>query len=210
LDAKYSRKGAYLYSQAIDMPEIPTPDFLFKPSVRPAAATLSPAAVSATSPSSFTLGSPVVANGGRLPKEFTGDGASATPPLEWSSPPAGTKSFALVMHHLDPEGKTKWYWTLYNIPADVRSLSSNVQGVGTLGNNSVNGRTEYAPPHSKRSRDKTYTLTLYALSAPLEPEVSPAEVSRDVLLAAMKDKLLAASEMQVVYAREGSVAGQGN
>ena len=26
------------------------------------------------------------------------------------------------MHHLDPEGRTKWYWTLYNIPASVDHL----------------------------------------------------------------------------------------
>jgi phosphatidylethanolamine-binding protein (PEBP) family uncharacterized protein len=85
--------------------------------------------------------SPAVANGGRLPAEFTGDGAGITLPLEWSAPPAGTKSFAIIMHHVDPEGKTKWYWTLYNIPAEVRSLTKNVQGIGTLGNNSVNGKT---------------------------------------------------------------------
>jgi len=44
-------------------------------------------------------------------------------------------------------------------------------------------------------------LTLYALSTPLQPGVAPAEVTRDVLLAAMKDKILARSELQVVYAR---------
>ncbi len=71
---------------------------------------------------------------------YTGDGSSITPPLEWNSPPKGTKAFALIMHHIDPEGKAKWYWTLYNIPADVRTLTAGVQGIGILGNNSVNGR----------------------------------------------------------------------
>ena len=114
------------------------------------------------------------------------------------------------MHHIDPEGKTKWYWTLYNIPADVSALPRNVQGIGTLGNNSVNGRIGYAPPHSKGPGDKTYVLTLYALSAPLQPAVTPAQVTREVLLAAMKGRVLASSELPVVYARgEAAVASKG-
>jgi phosphatidylethanolamine-binding protein (PEBP) family uncharacterized protein len=149
----------------------------------------------------FEFRSPAVAPGGRLPTEYTGDGAGATPPLEWTAPPAGTKAFAVIMHHVDPEGKTKWYWTLYNIPAGVTNLTSNARGIGTAGNNSVNGRTGYAPPHSKGPGDKTYVLTLYALSATVQPAVPSAEVTRDVLLAAMKDKVLGTAELKVVYAR---------
>ncbi len=55
-------------------------------------------------------------------------------------------------------------------------------------------RLGYAPPHSKGPGDKTYILTLYALSAPLKISVPAAQVTRDVLLAAMKDKILASSE----------------
>ena len=98
--------------------------------------------------SGFILTSPAAEDGGQLPVEYTGDGESATPPLEWSGAPAGTKSFALIMHHIAPD-KTKWYWIIYNIPAKVKSLPKNVKGVGTLGSNSVNGRVGYAPPHSK-------------------------------------------------------------
>ena len=121
---------------------------------------------------SFVLRSSEVTDGGTLPVEFTGDGASATLPLEWSGAPAGTKSYALIMHHIDPQGVVKWYWTLYDIPADVLSLPKNVKGVGTLGNNSVNRRREYAPPHSKGPGPKTYIYTVYALSAP--PQITVA------------------------------------
>ena len=107
------------------------------------------------------------------------------------------------MHHIDPQGKTKWYWTLYNIPPDVHSLPKEVHGIGSLGNNSVNDQVGYAPPHSKGPGDKTYILTVYALSSLVEPPVPPAQVSREVLLAAMKDKVLASSELKVVYARQG-------
>jgi phosphatidylethanolamine-binding protein (PEBP) family uncharacterized protein len=159
----------------------------------------------------FALHSPAVADGGTLPTEFTGDGASATLPLEWSDGPKGTQSYALIMHHLDPEGKTKWYWTLYNIPAGVRSLPRNSEGIGTLGNNGVNRRVGYAPPHSKGPGAKNYVLTLYALSAPVQISKPPSEVNREVLLAAMKDITLASTDLNVVYTRpEGATtAAQG-
>ena len=213
LDAKYTCKGAYLFSQAIDMPKIPNTDFLFaaaaatKPA--PAAgASSAPVAAPVSAATAFALRSPEVADGGMLPKDYTGDGTSSTLPLEWSGAPAGTKSYALIMHHLDPEGKTKWYWVLYNIPADTKSLPKNVKNVGTLGNNSVNGRTEYAPPHSKGPGPKTYVYTVYALSAPVKLDVKPAEVNRDVLLAAMKGNTLASTELRVVYSRPAGATDQ--
>jgi Raf kinase inhibitor-like YbhB/YbcL family protein len=207
----YHSAPAYLYSNPLQkLPTLPSSDFLFSApgpsSAAPAAATAAPTARE----SAFTLRSPAFTNGGRLPVEFTGDGANTTPPLEWNEPPAGTKAFALIMHHVDPQRKTKWYWTLYNIPGDIRALPANVKGVGTLGNNSVNGRVGYAPPHSKGPGDKIYILTLYALSAPVQLPVAPAEVTRDVLVGAMKDKVLASSELQVVYARSVASGAQGS
>ncbi|MCX7428946.1 MAG: SUMF1/EgtB/PvdO family nonheme iron enzyme [Planctomycetia bacterium] len=156
---------------------------------------------------SFVLRSSEVADGGTLPTEFTGDGASATLPLAWTGAPAGTKGYAIIMHHIDPEGNAKWYWILYNIPATVQRLPKNARGVGTLGNNSVNERTEYAPPHSKGPGPKTYIYTVYALSAPPQLTVPPTEVNRDVLLAAMKDGILGSAELQVVYTRQGEDQG---
>ena len=152
----------------------------------------------------FVLRSPEVADGGTLPVDFTGDGSGATLPLAWDGVPEGTVSFAVIMHHVDPEGKTKWYWVLYNIPADSRSLPKNASVVGTLGNNSVNGRAEYAPPHSKGAGEKTYIYTIYALSALPQFGVEPVKVSREVLLAAIKDSILGSAELKVVYTRQGN------
>ncbi len=149
----------------------------------------------------FVLSSPEVADGGALPIDYSGDGTGATLPLDWTGAPAGTKSYALIMHHLDPQGVTKWYWTLYNIPANVAALPKNVRGVGTLGSNSVNREIGYAPPHSKGPGPKTYVLTLYALSDTLAINQPPAEVNREVLLTAIKGKVLASAELHVVYTR---------
>lgn len=104
------------------------------------------------------------------------------------------------MHHVAPDA-TKWYWVLYNIPADVTSLPKNVTGIGTLGNNSVNRKLGYAPPHSKGPGPKKYTYTVYALSTALKITAPPEEVSRNVLLAAMKDSILATAKLNVIYSR---------
>lgn len=172
------------------------------PPTPPAAAgNAAPVIEPTSSNGTFMLTSSEVAEGRELPKEFTCDGASATLPLSWKDAPAGTKSFAVVMHHIPGPGDSHWYWVVYNILANVTSLEKNVTGIGTLGNNSVNGETKYAPPCSKGPGEKVYTYTVYALSA--EPQLSaPAsEVSRDVLLDAIKDITLASASLNVTYTR---------
>ena len=150
----------------------------------------------------FVLRSPEVKEDGKLPKEFTGDGAGISPPLEWSGTPEGTKSFALIVHHIAPDA-TKWYWVLYNIPTNVTKLPKGSKDIGTAGNNSVNRNLGYAPPKSKGPGVKKYTYTLYALSAAPKINFEPEDVNRDVLLAGMKDLILATAVMNVVYERAG-------
>ena len=208
LDGYHSAPG-YLYSNPLQkLPTLPNSDFLFVAPPQSAATRTSDSAVTATIENNFTLRSPAFTNGGNLPVEYTGDGASITPPLEWSSPPAGTKAYAVIIHHIDPQGITKWYWTLYNIPASVTNLPKNVKDIGTLGNNSVNGQVGYAPPHSKGPGQKTYVLTVYALSALMQISMPPAEVNREVLLAAMKNHILASAELKVVYDRTSLISSQ--
>lgn len=151
----------------------------------------------------FLLRSPVVESGGRLPREFTGDGAGISPPLEWVGAPEGTQSFALIMHHEAPDG-VKWYWIVHDIPPNVTGLTKGVTGVGKVGGNSINRRLGYAPPHSKGPGDKRYTLTLYALSAPPRIDLPAARVNRDVLLRAMKGLILDTAELTFISARAGS------
>ena len=208
----YTSAPAYLYSSPMKaLPAIPNTDFLFSASgaaTQPAQAVGTPLPILGEK-GTFVVKSPEVADGGTLPKEFTGDGASATLPLEWSGAPAGTKSYAVIMHHIPGPGDAKWYWILYNIPADTKGLPKNAKDVGVLGNNSVNGRTEYAPPHSKWPGPKTYIYTVYALSAPVTLDVKPSEVNRAVLLAAMKDSILATGELKVVYSRPAGATEPG-
>jgi phosphatidylethanolamine-binding protein (PEBP) family uncharacterized protein len=170
----------------------------------PGASTATPAAPTATTANpaatgSFTLNSSAVANGGALPATYTCDGASQSPPLAWSNAPAGTQSYALSMHHIAPDA-THYYWTVYNIPASVSAIPANNTSIGTYGANSVNPTLVYAAPCSRGPGLKNYTITLYALSAAANIPAGTT-VTRDVLLAAIADRTLAASALNITYSR---------
>ena len=151
--------------------------------------------------STFKLTSPAVKDGEKLPVEFTGDGDGASPPLAWTGMPKGTQSLVLIMHHLDPEGKTKIYWLMHDINPQTTSVAENATDFGKMGISTVHHRVEYASPHSKGPGEKKYVLTLFALSA--KPDLSQAEspITVDPLLAAMKGKILAAADLTVLYTR---------
>jgi Raf kinase inhibitor-like YbhB/YbcL family protein len=158
-------------------------------------------------PAGFSLCSSAFVDGGELPAEFTCDGDRASPPLQWSDPPAGTKSFAITMHHTPGPGDMHVYMVVYNVPAATRALAKNARDAGVFGINTVNGKQEYTPPCSKGPGAKTYTLTVYALSAEPRFTVAPNAVTMDMLLAAIKDKTLATAAINVNYSRPDKPAG---
>jgi phosphatidylethanolamine-binding protein (PEBP) family uncharacterized protein len=153
----------------------------------------------------FQLRSPAFIDGGVLPIEFTGDGEGISPPLAWTAGPPGppgppgTKGYALIMSHVDREGRTKWYWIVWNIPATTKALPNGNQSIGITGTNSINPNLAYAPPHSRGPGTRTYVLTLYALSAPPRLSFPPDQVSRDVLLRAMRGLILARTELRTTH-----------
>lgn len=156
----------------------------------------------------FTLTSPVVKDGAALPAEFTGDGASASLPLAWSNIPKGTVSLALVMHHLDPEGKTKIYWLMYDIDPKTMSVGKNATDFGKMGLSTVHNRAEYAPPHSKGPGLKKYVLTLFALSVKPDLTNAATPITAESLMAAMKGKILGAADLNVTYTRSAGASSE--
>jgi Raf kinase inhibitor-like YbhB/YbcL family protein len=126
----------------------------------------------------FKLSSPDFKEGGTIKEQNAASvmgctGQNVSPALEWKNPPAGTKSFALMVH--DPDAPTGgsgfWHWIVYNIPADATSLPA---GAGkpdstTLPKGAVQGNTDMAapgyvgpcpPPGSAKHH---YNFVLYAL-----------------------------------------------
>ncbi len=143
--------------------------------------------------------SPAFEPGGSIPIVFTGDGASASPPIEWKDAPKGTKSFAINVWHIPGPGDIKSYWVVYNIPANVTKLAKNDKSTGTVGLNDKN-RREYDPMKSKGPGVKQYHVTVFALSAELK--ITPDKATRANLLAAIKDITLAEGTLDFQYERK--------
>jgi Raf kinase inhibitor-like YbhB/YbcL family protein len=138
----------------------------------------------------FTLTSPAFKNNGVIPEQYSFNGMGCTgknvsPPLEWKNPPAGTKSFALMVHDPDaPTGSGWWHWVVYNIPADAKSLPEGATA-DTLPKGAMMGNSDFGkpgwggpcpPPGSGKHH---YNFSLFALKVDkieVPPGASPAMV----------------------------------
>jgi Raf kinase inhibitor-like YbhB/YbcL family protein len=155
---------------------------------------------------SFMLTSPAIKDGGMLPADLkcTRDGGDGvTPPLAWDGVPDGTKNLALIMHHY-PRGRVEGvdapsqYWLLWNIPSETRALPrGNPASIGDEGADKDERRTGYTPPCSPPGSLHEYTITLYALSAPLDtlPPHDDPNVDWSVMTKAMNGKIIASSHI---------------
>lgn len=148
----------------------------------------------------FMLTSPAFADGQRIPANFSCDGEDRSPPLSWSGPPAGTRSFALVVDDPDAPNGTFRHWGTWNIPADADRLE---EGQGDTLPQAVNdfGRTGYGgacPPRGHgphRYRFKLFALDTKELDLPAGSSVEAVE-------AAAAKHQLARAELTGTYERK--------
>jgi hypothetical protein len=112
--------------------------------------------------------SPAFEAGGAYPAKFTCDGASASPPVEWSGAPEGTKCYALNVWHIPGPGDVKSYWVVSNIPANVTSLPRNATNIGVDGINDGGGPG--MTPCAPRGQDPR---PITSRSTPCRPSWSP-------------------------------------
>lgn len=100
-------------------------------------------------------------------------GGNLSPALEWANPPAGTKSFALLVH--DPDAPTGgsgwWHWVVIDIPATSRQLPTGAgtpEGTG-LPTGATQWKTDFGGPGwggpcpPVGNRPHHYHFTLHAL-----------------------------------------------
>jgi phosphatidylethanolamine-binding protein (PEBP) family uncharacterized protein len=124
---------------------------------------------------------------------------SPSPALAWSGVSAGTSELALTLTTIALDG-TKYNWVLFHIPASTTSLSSGTT-VGTAGVSTDGPELRYYPPCSTGPGLKTYTFTLYALSAAPTFSVPESKVTGPVLEAAIAPLTLASRQLSVSYTR---------
>jgi Raf kinase inhibitor-like YbhB/YbcL family protein len=144
----------------------------------------------------FKLTSPAYDDNGKFAAKNAGDnksnpncvGENVSPPLAWSNPPAGTKSFALLM--VDPEGRGGLgvvHMVTYDIPASVGGFAEGELSKPSdkyVGGKSTMGKATYFGPCTPPGDWHHYTLTLIATD--LDPKALQPGMTRDELFAALK------------------------
>jgi Raf kinase inhibitor-like YbhB/YbcL family protein len=145
---------------------------------------------------------------GEIPARHTCEGEGVSPALTWSGAPAGTQSFALIVHDPDapdPAAPARdWvHWVVYNVPAAASALLEAVPATelpagARFGRNDW-GRAAYGGPCPPIGRHR-YFHRLYALDVVL-PELGAA--SRAELERAMEGHVLASAELVGTYEKRG-------
>jgi Raf kinase inhibitor-like YbhB/YbcL family protein len=147
----------------------------------------------------FSLRSPVVTDGGAIPVRYTGDGENLSPPLRWSDPPPGTRSFVLVVEDPDAPEHTYRHWGVYNIGSDTSRL---LEGDAGRFDQAVNdsGNRSYDGPKPPRGRGPHhYHFRLAALNTP-QLDLPPAATVADLWQAA-RPHIIGEANLVGVYER---------
>jgi Raf kinase inhibitor-like YbhB/YbcL family protein len=151
---------------------------------------------------SFTLTSSAFANGQSIPAKYSCVGTEISPPLEWSEPPAGTKSFALIMDDPDAPMGTWVHWVLFNIPISAHGWPENTPKDAELVNGAMQGTNSgggigYSGPCPPFGTHR-YFIRLYALDTMLNPGVG---ANRDELLKSMEGHILVQAELMGTFSK---------
>lgn len=145
----------------------------------------------------FTLASRSVNDGavldvrhaGNLPTNPNCPGRNISPELDWSNPPPGTLSLAIVM--TDPEARYGFgitHWVAYGIPASRMSLAEGAASgppEGFVGGKNMMGLDHYVGPCTPPNMS-WHHYTFVAIATDLAPDALPAGLTREELMARLE------------------------
>jgi Raf kinase inhibitor-like YbhB/YbcL family protein len=121
-----------------------------------------PTTLVADAPLTMTINSPVFINR-VIPTKYTCYGASVSPPIYWSTPPAGTKSLALLVDDAATPISPHVYWLVFDIsPATTELQVGSLPPHARVAYNS-SGKVGYSAP-CPRGKPHGYRFTVYALN----------------------------------------------
>lgn len=143
------------------------------------------------------------ADGDFLPRDFTADGESSSPPLLFGVVPDGTRSLVLLVEDPDaPTPRPFVHWLLYDIRPEVKSLAAHLppQGVdfAVQGRNSMfkRGYSGAAPPKGDLAHH--YHFQLFALD---RPTGLSSGAGRARVLSRMRGHAIGFGELVALYKR---------
>jgi Raf kinase inhibitor-like YbhB/YbcL family protein len=159
----------------------------------------------------FTITSKSFKDGERLATKMAGNnkqnpncvGDNISPELSWANPPAGTKSFALLM--FDPEGRPPGgvsHWVAYGVAPTVTGLAEGEASKQTekyVGGKSLMNLPHYFGPCTPPGPPHHYMFTLMATD--LEPNALQPGMTRDELIKALEGKVKQATSIIGVFSK---------
>ncbi len=152
--------------------------------------------------SDLRVSSPAFEEGGRIPAKHTGEGQDTSPPLEWSTVPAGTRSFAMICHDPDAPvvssgGYGFIHWVLCNIPGTATGLP---EGVGDhAAGLSDFGKPGYGGPMPPNGHG-THRYFFWLLALDREPDLESGLTLRQ-LLETIEPHVLGMNRLMGTYER---------
>jgi Raf kinase inhibitor-like YbhB/YbcL family protein len=142
------------------------------------------ATAGAQKPPTFTVTSPDVHAGQKIPnpQAFNGmgcTGSNLSPALEWHGAPATTKSYAITVYDPDaPTGSGWWHWVVFNIPPGTTSLPKGAGDVKKklMPKGAIQSRTDFGadgyggpcPPAGDKPHH--YQITVFAVDVDKLPD----------------------------------------
>ncbi|MFH1675809.1 MAG: YbhB/YbcL family Raf kinase inhibitor-like protein [bacterium] len=144
-------------------------------------------------------------NGGRLPDKCAYAKENLSPQLNWSEIPPGTSEFAIICDDPDAPSRTWVHWVFYGIPATATGLDLGIpkKPEPSVPIDSKQGKNDfrqfgYDGPHPPPGPQHRYFFKVFALKEPLK--LAPG-VNVDVLIKAMKGKIIEQAEIIGIYSR---------
>jgi Raf kinase inhibitor-like YbhB/YbcL family protein len=142
------------------------------------------------------------AEGEMIPTRYTCDGPDVSPDLAWSGVPETAQSLALICDDPDAPVGTWVHWVLFNIPAGVSGLPSEIPPDANMENGARHGTNDFGrlgyggpcPPGGTHR----YFFKLYALDTALDLESG---ITKARLLEAMEGHIMAEAQLMDKYKR---------
>jgi len=141
----------------------------------------------------LTLTTSAFSDGGEIPARFTqSDPNAVSPKLEWTNVPAGTVTFALILHDPDVALQKKTddvlHWMIFNIPGTAHELAEGVPANATLSDGTIQaknlrGGVGYMGPGAPAvGPHHHYSFELFALDTKLDlgPDATRADVLKAI------------------------------
>jgi Raf kinase inhibitor-like YbhB/YbcL family protein len=132
-----------------------------------------------------------------------------SPPLSWVNPPAGTKSFVLLLHDPDAHAAKTFdditHWEIFNIPGDATSLPEGVKADSTVAPqaNNIARSASFFGPCAPPGPVHHYTFELFALDTMLDLQKG---ASRDDVQKAMDGHVLTGTVLIGLFHRTAAAA----